>query len=155
MKNPQIKMHGPEHHFLVPAVLLTSYYNFTNENKLLSEKVQVAKKRSKNILGGFCGYYGTCGAGIGTGIFMSIIQDSTPLSVEEWKLSNLLTASSLKCIADQGGPRCCKRDSFLTIEETVDFLEEHLDITIPSSKIKCTFSDMNKECKLAACKYYS
>jgi hypothetical protein len=27
MKNPQIKMHGPEHHFLVPAVLLAAYYN--------------------------------------------------------------------------------------------------------------------------------
>lgn len=27
MKNPSIHMHGPEHHFLVPAVLLTAYYN--------------------------------------------------------------------------------------------------------------------------------
>jgi hypothetical protein len=27
MRNPAIKMHGPEHHSLVPAVLLTTYYN--------------------------------------------------------------------------------------------------------------------------------
>ena len=27
MKNSNINMHGPEHHFLVPAVLLAAYYN--------------------------------------------------------------------------------------------------------------------------------
>ena len=27
MREPVIKMHGPEHHFLVPAVLLATYYN--------------------------------------------------------------------------------------------------------------------------------
>src|SRR5690554_5018047 len=27
MRMPAINMHGPEHHFLVPAVLITSYYN--------------------------------------------------------------------------------------------------------------------------------
>jgi len=27
MRNPAVKMHGPEHHFLVPAVLLSAYYN--------------------------------------------------------------------------------------------------------------------------------
>ena len=27
MKNSKIKMHGPEHHFLVPAVILSACYN--------------------------------------------------------------------------------------------------------------------------------
>jgi hypothetical protein len=27
MKNPALKMHGPEHHLLVPAVLLAAFYN--------------------------------------------------------------------------------------------------------------------------------
>lgn len=31
MRNPQVKMHGPEHHVLVPSVLLAAYYNATNE----------------------------------------------------------------------------------------------------------------------------
>ena len=33
MKSPMINMHGPEHHFLVPAVLITSYYNIKDEKK--------------------------------------------------------------------------------------------------------------------------
>jgi len=27
MQRPQISLHGPEHHFLVPAVLIAAYYN--------------------------------------------------------------------------------------------------------------------------------
>ena len=27
MKSPSLKMHGPEHHFLIPAVLLCALYN--------------------------------------------------------------------------------------------------------------------------------
>jgi len=126
LQNPKIKMHGPEHHFLVPAVLLTCYYNYIGKSNLTAEKLTLAKNRAMNILGGFCGFYGSCGAGIGTGIFMSIIQNSTPLSTNEWKLSNLITSCSLETIAKHGGPRCCKRDSFLAIEVAVKFLKKHL-----------------------------
>ncbi|VUT25840.1 MAG: hypothetical protein MOIL_01256 [Candidatus Methanolliviera sp. GoM_oil] len=56
-------------------------------------------------LGGFCGYHGDCGAAVGTGIFISLITDATPLSKHEWKLSNLMTAKSLLSIANHGGPR--------------------------------------------------
>src|SRR5690349_23354894 len=31
MNAPSIAMHGPEHHFLVPAVLITAYYNQKND----------------------------------------------------------------------------------------------------------------------------
>jgi len=33
MRNPNVKMHGPEHHFLVPAVLLAAYYNIKKDYK--------------------------------------------------------------------------------------------------------------------------
>jgi hypothetical protein len=54
MRNPTIKMHGPEHHYLVPAVLLTAYYNATGETTLTPRKLKVARERAANILGGFC-----------------------------------------------------------------------------------------------------
>ncbi len=154
MKSPMIKMHGPEHHFMVPAVLLTAYYNKTNQHKILHEKLKTARKRSSVILGGFCGFYGSCGAGIGTGIFLSIIQNATPLSGDEWKYGNMLTANSLTQIAQHGGPRCCKRDSFVAIQETVKFLKEHFNAELPLSSIQCGFSELNKECKLAACPFF-
>lgn len=62
MRNRALKMHGPEHHFLVPAVLLAAYYNTLKKYEEKEEKIKEARKRSENILGGFCGYYGDCGA---------------------------------------------------------------------------------------------
>ena len=73
MKSPAIKMHGPEHHYLVPAVLLTTFYNKKGQPGEKAKKLRVARQRAENVLGGFCGFYGACGAGVGTGIFVSLI----------------------------------------------------------------------------------
>ncbi len=155
MKSPKVAMHGPEHHFLVPAVLLSSYYNFKNDSTVKEEKIKIAQKRAVNVLGGFCGYYGDCGAAVGTGIFISVITGANPLSRDEWKLSNLMTAKSLFSLADIGGPRCCKRTSFLSIIEASDFLREHFGITLPVNKsIKCEFNSLNKECIKDRCPFY-
>jgi predicted RNA-binding Zn-ribbon protein involved in translation (DUF1610 family) len=156
MKSPKIKMHGPEHHFLVPAVLLTCYYNHLKEPDKKEEKIKIARKRAAKVPGGFCGFYGNCGAAVGTGIFISIITEATPLSKNEWKLSNLVTSKSLYSIAMHGGPRCCKRDSLLAIEEGINFLKEHFDVHLPFNiNIKCDFSSVNKECTKEECPYYN
>lgn len=154
MKNPKIKMHGPEHHFLVPAVLLTTYYNTTGSRELLDKKLPIAKERAQKVPGGFCGNCGNCGAGVGTGIFMSIITETTPLSGETWKLANLMTAKSLEAIALHGGPRCCKRDVSQAIETAVDFVQKNLNVSMAINPILCEFSEKNKECKKQDCKYY-
>ena len=156
MKNPKVAMHGPEHHFLVPAVLLSAYYNLKNDPLAKKEKIAVAQKRASNVLGGFCGFYGDCGAAVGTGIFISLITGATPLSRQEWQLSNLMTAKSLFSLANIGGPRCCKRTSFLSIIEASDFLREHFGVELPTNKdIKCEFSSFNKECLKDDCPFYS
>ena len=154
MLNPNIKMHGPEHHFLVPAVLITAYYNKIGNEGMIAKKIKVARERAKNILGGFCGFYGSCGACMGNGVFMSIVLDSTPLSKNEWKLANLLTSESLKEVAIHGGPRCCKRDTYLALETAISFLKENLDIDLESSEIVCGFHTRNKECLHKNCPYY-
>ena len=155
MKKPQVAMHGPEHHFLVPAVLLSSYYNLKNDSVMKEEKIKIAQKRAINILGGFCGHYGNCGAAVGTGIFISVITGASPLSKNEWRLSNLMTAKSLFSLANVGGPRCCKRTSFLSITEASNFLREHFGVTLPvSAVIKCEFNSLNKECIADSCPFY-
>ena len=50
MNNPKVKMHGPEHHFFVPAVILSAYYNLKGQHDLLKDKIKTAKERAKNIL---------------------------------------------------------------------------------------------------------
>jgi hypothetical protein len=153
MRDERIKMHGPEHHFLVPAVLLAACY--VGNQLLKTEKIKQAQNRSKNVLGGFCGFYGACGAAVGTGIAVSLITGANPLSIEEWKLSNLMTATSLKRIAEHGGPRCCKRDTFLALLDASDFLAENLNIKlIVKRDIKCEFGRYNKECTTVNCAFY-
>ena len=155
IQHPAVKMHGPEHHFLVPAVLLAAYYNLKDGSAEKIEKIEEAETRAKHVLGGFCGFYGNCGAAVGTGIFLSLITDATPLSVDSWRLSNMMTASTLMSIALHGGPRCCKRNTYLAIIEAAQFLKENLNIQMNvSSKIECQFSPLNKECLREECPFY-
>ena len=66
-----------------------------------------------------------------------------------------LTAKSLFSIANRGGPRCCKRDSFLAIIEAAEFMKEHFKINLPiKEKIVCGFSHLNTECLHDHCKFY-
>ena len=156
MKSPKVKMHGPEHHFLVLAVLLTTFYNKIDQHDNKVKKLRVARLRAENVLGGFCGFYGACGAGVGTGIFVSLITDSTPLATQAWGLANKMTSESLACIAELGGPRCCKRDTFLALKSAANFVQEHFPLTLPiSDPLLCEFSNLNRECLLADCPFHS
>lgn len=76
--------------------------------------------RGRGVPDGTCGFWGACGAGISAGLFISIISKSTPLQNEPFAMSNMMTSQSLGRIAEIGGPRCCKRDSFLSILLAVD-----------------------------------
>jgi len=97
-------MHGPEHHVMVGAALLTAYKNAGGEIDL-SKALQEIHSRGKAVPGGVCGFWGACGAGISTGQFVSIITGSTPLSVESWGWSNQMTAKALDCIGKEIGRR--------------------------------------------------
>lgn len=156
MKHPSIKMHGPEHHYLVPAVLSTAFLNKTKTREKLNHLLKECQKRAKNVLGGFCGFYGACGAGIGSGIYTSLIQESGPMNKKEWGLCNLMTAKSLENISKYGGPRCCKRDSFTAIETAIDFTKEYLHVELDkTTDLKCNFNTLNKECLHTKCKFYT
>ncbi|MGL5756545.1 MAG: DUF5714 domain-containing protein [Paraclostridium sp.] len=155
MKHPSVKMHGPEHHYLVPAVLITAYLNKRGNQENLKGFLKESQKRAENVLGGFCGFYGACGAGIGCGIYISIIQQASPLSKESWGLCNLMTSKALENISSYGGPRCCKRDSFIAIESAIDFTKEHLNIDLDKiNNLKCEFNNLNEQCLNNKCKFY-
>ncbi len=158
MRSKKVAMHGPEHHFIVPAVLITAYYNTLGGITSISEKekkLREALRRSEKVPGGFCGFYGACGAAIGTGIFISLVTGATPLARQEWMLSNMMTSRSLSCIAHSGGPRCCKRDTYIALVEAVAFIEENLNVKIEIDPvIHCCFHSLNRECLKSACPFY-
>ena len=145
MALPFCHMHGPEHHVLMGAALLTAYKNAGGEIDL-EPALKEMMNRGKAVPGGACGFWGACGAGISSGMFVSIVSRSTPLSGEPFALSHRMTARSLGAIGEIGGPRCCKRDSYLSILSAVDFVKENLGVEMDRPEIVCTRSDRNNQC---------
>jgi len=146
MELPGVHMHGPEHHFMVGAALLAAYHN-SGGGIDLRPALEEMLRRGKQVPGGTCGFWGCCGAGVSSGIFVSIITGATPLKKQEWALANLMTSKALERIANCGGPRCCKRDSFLAIAAAVDFVKENLGVQMElPERIQCGFSPLNNEC---------
>ena len=144
MAMPFCHMHGPEHHVMVGAALLTAYKNAGGDIDLQSALAEMMNRG--NVPGGACGFWGTCGAGISSGMFVSIISKSTPLTVEPFALSHQMTASSLGQIGEIGGPRCCKRDSFLSILAAIDFVKEHFGVEMETREVVCNYSSQNNQC---------
>lgn len=146
MVMPFCHMHGPEHHVMVGAALLTAYKNAGGDIDLREALIEMMN-RGKRVPGGSCGFWGACGAGISSGMFVSIISKSTPLSVEPFALSHNMTSESLARIGEIGGPRCCKRDSFISILTAIDFVREHFDIEMERpGAVVCNYSAQNNQC---------
>lgn len=146
-------MHGPEHHVMVGAALLTAYKN-AGGKIVLEKALSEIYNRGKQVPGGACGFWGACGAGISTGMYLSIATKSTPLAKEVWGLSNQMTASALNAIGKHGGPRCCKRDSYLAIIEAVGFTAENLNVKMEIDKVICSRSQMNNQCMKNDCPFH-
>lgn len=145
MSMPFCHMHGPEHHVMVGAALLTAYKNAGGVLDL-PDALQEIYSRGKGVPGGACGFWGACGAGVSAGQFVSIVTGSTPMAVEPWGLSNRMTAKALESIGKVGGPRCCKRDSYLAILSAIAFTAEYLGISMEKSLPVCTRSRQNNQC---------
>ena len=145
MALPSCHMHVPEHHVMVGAALLTAYHNAGGDIDL-SDALMEMLRRGKSVPGGACGFWGACGAGISTGMFVSIISRSTPLTDEPFALSHKMTAAALGQIGEIGGPRCCKRDSFLSILTAIDFVKEHFGIALQKPEVVCRYAAQNNQC---------
>lgn len=154
MEHPSVYMHGPEHHVMVGAALLTAYRNAGGETDLAKALGEMAF-RGGQYPGGSCGYWGSCGAAVSAGMFLSIATGTTPLSGESWGLCNRLTAACLEKLGTIGGPRCCKRNSFTAALTAAEFVKEHLGVSMDvPEQVACTHSARNKQCLKSRCPYY-
>jgi len=94
MALPSCHMHGPEHHVMVGAALLTAYHN-AGGDIALSDALMEMLRRGKSV---------------------------------------------------PGGPRCCKRDSFLSILTAIDFVKEHFGIALQKPEVVCRYAAQNNQC---------
>jgi hypothetical protein len=139
---------------LTPAVILTSLKNNKikkpDGNEITSFDIKEAIRRASKIPGGWCGFYGSCGAGMGSGVAISIFTGATPSTDTPRTLANQMTARSLNKIADNL-EHCCKRSVRLSIIETLEFLNDKFDIDLGYKYQKCVFSTINKKCEKEKC----
>lgn len=156
MKLKGMPVHCPPHHFMIPAILLTLCHQ--EEQDLpedLEADLEEANERAHHVLGGFCGNYGSCGAAVGTGIFMSIFTQSGPCSEGTWAWTNRTAARALMDISALDGPRCCKRNSYLAMKSACESVKEYLQINLEwPEKISCHYFPDNQECIREKCPFY-
>ncbi|MBQ2627726.1 MAG: SAM-dependent methyltransferase, partial [Eubacterium sp.] len=61
-------------------------------------------------------------------------------------LAHKMTAKSLSAIGEIGGPRCCKRDSYLSILSAIDFTAEHFGVQMEKPRVVCIHAAQNNQC---------
>lgn len=152
MDMPFCHMHGPEHHIMVGSALLTAYKNAGGDLDL-PKALDLMQSRGRQVPGGICGFWGSCGAAVSTGIFVSIVTGATPLAEESWGLCNRMTSRVLARVGEIGGPRCCKRNSYIAIEEAVAFVRENMGVEMELDRICCGHIKKNNQCIGKRCPY--
>jgi hypothetical protein len=152
LQDSNLPMHGPEHHAIVPAVLVTAVKNAGYP--VPEGALEKAIERGSKVPGGWCGLYGDCGAGVGVGVAVSVLSGATPLTGKPRSLAIGATSAALGSMLDDQ-PRCCKRASRIAVRAAVKYLHEHLNINLPEpGPVKCDFRSRNRECPQKECRYY-
>lgn len=154
MKDSLVNIHGPEHHMVDGAAFLTALKNagvrFDYDGAL-----DELSKRAEKMPGATCGKWGVCGSASSVGAALSIIHGTGPLSDNEYYKDNLrYTSRALLKIAEIGGPRCCKRNAFLSLQTAVEFVKESYGTQLETEKTECEFSNRNTQCIKERCPFY-
>jgi len=154
MHLPGISMHGPEHHMLDGSAFLRAYQNAGGVIDL-PKALDELEKRAYLMPGATCGYWGVCGSAASVGAALAIIHGTGPLSDNDFYKDNMhLTSRALEKIGDIGGPRCCKRNAYISLTEAAKFVEERYHIKMTIAPFKCEFSPQNPTCLKTKCLYY-
>ncbi|MBI5557568.1 MAG: methyltransferase domain-containing protein [Deltaproteobacteria bacterium] len=147
---PAIAMHGPEHHALVPGVILSTYR--ARGGKVGRKEILTAIERGSKVPGGVCGFWGSCGAAIGAGIAFSVILEATPLTPGKRQTAQQVTAKILEQLSLLQAGRCCQRETFITLRAAGKLSEEILPVPLlAADTIACGQYTRNRECIRQAC----
>ena len=155
MHKEYINIHGPEHHFLDGAAFLVAYNN-AGGNIDLDKALFDLRERTIKMPGAMCGLWGVCGSVTSIGAALSVIHGTGPLSNDDFYKEHMkYTSSVIEKMSEIGGPRCCKRNAFLSIDAAIKFVEENYGIKMESNKITCEFTDWNKQCIKERCPFFA
>ena len=149
-----ISMHGPEHHVLDGACILTAYANAGGDIDL-EEGLQQLFEEGLKMPGAMCGLWGVCGAISSIGAALAIIDGTGPLSEDgTWGEHMRFTSEAISALGAVNGPRCCKRDAMLAFRHSVEYINSHYDVKLDYKYHPCEFSDRNRQCIHGRCPFY-
>ncbi len=145
-----IPMHGPEHHAMIPGILLACYRNCGGE--ISSKDILTGINRGADVPGGICGFWGACGAAIGIGIGVATIFSATPLTPGPRQLAQEFSGRILTTLAGRKAGRCCQRETYMALTETARLSSELLPLSLKAeAELHCDQYLKNKECIRAQC----
>ena len=154
-KQDFVRMHGPEHHVLDGACLLTAFHNAGGNLPDLSQALQRLMAEGLRMPGAVCGLWGVCGAVMSVGAALAIIDGTGPLSTDgSWGSHMQYTSTVLARLAEIGGPRCCKRDAFVALQTACDYAEKRYGVHLGGHPVKCAYSPFNPQCLGNRCPYH-
>lgn len=154
MKKNYISMHGPEHHYLDGAALLVACYNADHSIDIHRCLEQLAI-RSLQMPGAMCGHWGVCGSSASIGAALSVLHHTGPLSDDLFYRDHMtLTSMIIAREGEIGGPRCCKRNAFISLSTATTFISQNYHIPIHSTAVTCIFSQNNNQCLKTKCPFH-
>lgn len=149
-----VRMHGPEHHVLDGAALLTAYRN-AGGNVDLSAALAELMARGLQMPGAMCGRWGVCGATASVGAALSILEGTGPLTSDDsWGSHMQYTSRALEGLSRIGGPRCCKRDAYVSLQVAIDYVRDRFGVRLQKDDIRCGFYPQNAQCLGEECPYF-
>ena len=149
-----VNIHGPEHHFLDGASFMVAYKNSGGDIDII-KAIDVLAERTIKMPGAMCGYWGMCGSVASVAAVLAIIHEVSPLSSSAYYAENMeFTSSVINKMSEIGGPRCCKRNAFLSLSSGVRFVKEKYGVEMELDEIECEFSSWNKQCIETRCPFH-
>ncbi|MBN2420302.1 MAG: hypothetical protein JXL81_13010, partial [Deltaproteobacteria bacterium] len=142
--HPLFGMHGPEHHSMVPAVILTALKNSGHE--ISDDEIITAIERGKTVCGGACAFLGACGAATGVGIAVSLVLKADPYDGAKRQAVQQSVHRVLAKIASYKAPRCCQRDSWIAFRESAAIMYKITGKSLTVDIFECEQFPDNKEC---------
>jgi SAM-dependent methyltransferase len=143
--HPIFPVHGPDHHPLVPAVILSVYKNLGGD--IPDQDILTGIERGNMIPGGACSFLGVDGAAVGVGIAFSILINANPYKGKERQIVQKIVKEVVEEIACYEAPRCCQRECWTALKRASKLSEQYLTFRLPADEaFICTQYQLNKEC---------
>ena len=144
-RHPAIPLHGPEHHAMVPGIILATYRNLGG--RISREDILAGIERGSKVPGGVCGFWGNCGAAAGVGIAFSVLLAATPLTPKARQQVQEITSRVLGEIAQTQGARCCQRETVTALREAALLSRRLLPVPLlAEADFVCRQFSVNREC---------